>query len=57
MSTAGTGASQLARLTALGLHTVELDTLRDVDTFDDAVAVAALAPWSRFAATFEQLTA
>ena len=46
MSTAGTGASQLARLTALGLHTVELDTLRDVDTFDDAVAVAALAPWS-----------
>ena len=24
-------------------------TLRDVDTFDDAAAVAALAPWTRFA--------
>jgi hypothetical protein len=56
MSTAGTGAAQRARLDALRLRTVELQTLRDVDTYDDAVAVAALAPWSRFAATFELLT-
>jgi hypothetical protein len=56
MSTAGTGASQRARLGELGLRTGELDTLRDVDTYDDAVAVATIAPWSRFAATFELLT-
>ena len=55
MSTAGTGAAQRARLDALGLRTIELRVLRDVDTYDDAVAVAALAPWSRFAATFELL--
>jgi rSAM/selenodomain-associated transferase 1 len=56
MSSAGTGASQRARLDELGLRTAELDELRDVDTYDDAVAVATLAPWSRFAATFELLT-
>jgi len=56
MSTAATGAFQRARLTELGLRTAELGSLRDVDTYDDAVAVAALAPWSRFAATFELLT-
>jgi rSAM/selenodomain-associated transferase 1 len=56
MSTAGTGAAQRARLHELGLRTVELETLRDVDTYDDAVAVASIAPWSRFAATFELLT-
>ncbi len=56
MSTAGTGAAQRARLDELGLRTVELEALRDVDTYDDAIAVAALAPWSRFAATFELLT-
>ena len=53
MSTDATAAAQRARLDALGLRTSELDALRDVDTYDDAVAVAALAPWSRFAATFE----
>ncbi len=55
MSTAGTGAAQLARLTQLGLRTARLEPLRDVDTYEDAAAVAALAPWTRFAATFELL--
>lgn len=53
MSTAQTGAAQRARLAQLGLHTALLPALRDVDTFDDAVAVAALAPWTRFAAMLE----
>ncbi len=53
MSTAQTGAAQQARLSELGLRTARLGTLRDVDTFDDAVAVAALAPWTRFAAMLE----
>jgi rSAM/selenodomain-associated transferase 1 len=56
MSTAGTGAAQRARLARLGLRTTELQQLRDVDTYDDAVAVAAQAPWTRFAATLELLT-
>lgn len=55
MSTARTGADQRARLAELRLRTVALETLRDVDTFDDAVAVATLAPWTRFAATLELL--
>jgi rSAM/selenodomain-associated transferase 1 len=55
MSTAGTCAAQRARLAELGLRMAELPALRDVDTFDDATAVAALAPWTRFAATLELL--
>ncbi len=55
MSTAQTGAAQRARLDALGLRTAPLETLRDVDTFEDAIAVATLAPWTRFAATLELL--
>lgn len=55
MSTERTGAAQRARLEELGLHTAALETLRDVDTFDDAIAVATLAPWTRFAATLELL--
>ena len=55
MSTAQTGAAQRARLAQLGLRTTLLQTLRDVDTFDDATAVATLAPWTRFAATLELL--
>lgn len=55
MSTAQTGAAQRARLDALGLRTARLETLRDVDTFEDALAVATLAPWTRFAATLELL--
>jgi glycosyltransferase A (GT-A) superfamily protein (DUF2064 family) len=46
-----TGARQRARLAALGLHTVLLPRRRDVDLFDDAVAVASAAPGTRFAAT------
>jgi len=56
MSTGGTAGAQRARLQRLGLRVAELATLRDVDTYEDAEAVAALAPWSRFAATFELLT-
>jgi glycosyltransferase A (GT-A) superfamily protein (DUF2064 family) len=56
MSSAGTAAAQRARLNELGLRTVELGALRDVDTYEDAVAVATLAPWSRFAATLELLS-
>ncbi len=55
MSTAGTGAAQRDRLEQLGLRTVELGVLRDVDTYEDAVAVAALAPWTRFAAALDRL--
>ena len=55
MSTPQTGAVQRARLHALGLRTARLETLRDVDTFEDAIAVATLAPWTRFAATLELL--
>jgi glycosyltransferase A (GT-A) superfamily protein (DUF2064 family) len=55
MSTDRTGAAQRARLEDLGLRTAALETLRDVDTFDDAIAVATLAPWTRFAATLELL--
>lgn len=50
MSVEETGAAQLARLRALGLRVGMLPALRDVDTFPDALAVAAAAPASRFAA-------
>jgi rSAM/selenodomain-associated transferase 1 len=56
MSTTATAGAQRARLAQLGLHTIELEALRDVDTYEDARAVAALAPWTRFAATFDLLT-
>jgi rSAM/selenodomain-associated transferase 1 len=55
MSSVRTGAAQRARLAELGLRTAALETLRDVDTWDDATAVATLAPWTRFAATVELL--
>lgn len=48
MSTATTGARQLARLHALGLHVRETGSLVDVDTFADARAVAASMPDSEF---------
>ena len=48
MSRADTGARQLARLRGLRVATVR--TLRDVDTADDVVRVAAQAPGTRFAA-------
>ena len=50
MSEPTTGAAQRARLASLGLTTAVLPPLRDVDTIDDAHAVAAAAPHSRFAA-------
>jgi hypothetical protein len=50
MSTATTGARQLAQLSALGLRCIEVNSLRDVDLIEDALAVAATAPRSRFAA-------
>jgi rSAM/selenodomain-associated transferase 1 len=57
MSSAGTAAAQLERLEQLGLRTATLDSLRDVDSYEDAAAVAAIAPWTRFATTFELLEA
>ncbi len=55
MSEANTGAAQLEALASLGLATRELAQLRDVDTIDDAVAVAAASPDSRFAAALAEL--
>lgn len=49
MSTKATGAQQLRRLRALGLSVAELPPLLDVDTIEDARAVAAAAPETRFA--------
>lgn len=49
MSTEHTGARQLRQLELLGLRTLELPVLRDVDRHADAVAVARQAPGSRFA--------
>lgn len=51
MGTAFTGAMQLRRLRALGLRCTQLPRLRDVDDIEDAVAVAAGIPGSRFAST------
>jgi hypothetical protein len=49
MSTATTGQRQRARLRSAGLNVAGLEPLRDVDTFVDAIAVAAEIPDSRFA--------
>jgi glycosyltransferase A (GT-A) superfamily protein (DUF2064 family) len=48
MSTPRTGAAQHRSLLAAGLRVAALPVLRDVDEPDDAVAVAALAPGTRF---------
>jgi len=50
MSRVYTGAIQRARLAALGLRTIDLAPLRDVDDIAAARAVAAAAPAGRFAA-------
>jgi uncharacterized protein len=50
-----TGARQAGRLHAAGLVVADLPVLRDVDTFDDALAVAALAPSGRFGAAVSRL--
>ncbi|AVV45134.1 glycosyltransferase [Streptomyces sp. P3] len=57
MSTPTTGAVQRERLTVAGLRVRELPRLRDVDTADDAEAVAAAVPGSRFAVELERLGA
>jgi len=57
MSSPSTGAAQLDRLRELGLAVRELAACRDVDTFADALAVAAAAPRSRFAAAVASLGA
>jgi rSAM/selenodomain-associated transferase 1 len=55
MSESHTGAVQLERLRALGLETHHLPLLRDVDTFEDARAVAGAAPRGVFAAALRDL--
>ena len=55
MSEDNTGAVQRARLAILGLRTRILPPLRDIDTIEDAAAVAAAAPGGRFAAAFAEL--
>ena len=50
MSTARTGAEQLARMSTLGLRCTAMGQLRDVDVLEDARAVARAAPRTRFAA-------
>jgi rSAM/selenodomain-associated transferase 1 len=49
MSSRGTLAAQRARLVELGLRHAELPPLRDVDTVEDARAVAREAPGTHFA--------
>jgi uncharacterized protein len=49
MSTRVTARAQRQRLTHLGLSCASLPVLRDVDYYDDALAVAEQAPASRFA--------
>jgi len=55
MSTKTTGQSQRHRMRALGVSWNEVAALRDIDDFDDACSVAALAPRTRFAATLRPM--
>jgi glycosyltransferase A (GT-A) superfamily protein (DUF2064 family) len=55
MSSADTLAAQRLRLGQLGLTVAELPTLRDVDTFQDALAVAASAPHTGLARALASL--
>ncbi|MGH8869891.1 MAG: TIGR04282 family arsenosugar biosynthesis glycosyltransferase [Actinomycetes bacterium] len=57
MSREDTGALTRASLTAWGAVPVLLPTARDVDTWDDARAVAAAHPSGRFGATVRELAA
>ena len=57
MSTASTCAAQRARLRSLGLRVARLPQARDVDDFDDALAVARTAPAGMFAATLRPMLA
>ncbi|SKB40266.1 hypothetical protein SAMN05660473_00573 [Arthrobacter sp. 49Tsu3.1M3] len=56
MSTAATGAEQLARLAAAGLSVGMLPELRDMDHFSDALHIAAAIPGSAFARAVAQTT-
>lgn len=56
-SQADTGTRQLARLRSLGLSIEMLATERDVDTWDDALAVASSAPGTAFAAAVRAVQA
>jgi rSAM/selenodomain-associated transferase 1 len=55
MSSALTGAAQRARMTELGLTPALLPPLSDVDTFSEALAVAAVAAGTRFARAVAEL--
>lgn len=55
MSEADTGEAQRRRLFELGLGWVELEQLRDIDTIEDARAVAQVAPWTRCASVLREL--
>jgi glycosyltransferase A (GT-A) superfamily protein (DUF2064 family) len=57
MSRETTGAAQAERLHAKGYRVRPLPVLRDVDTVHDALAVAAIAPHGRFAATVRRIVA
>jgi glycosyltransferase A (GT-A) superfamily protein (DUF2064 family) len=56
MSSHRTGRVQAARLRQSGRRVGRADTMTDVDTYRDAVAVAALAPNGRFAAALRELS-
>lgn len=56
MSEDDTGAHQLARLVEAGRTVAHLDELRDIDEFDDALAVADVMPGSAFAHLIGRLT-
>jgi uncharacterized protein len=49
MGTSGTASAQVERFESLGLRWTALPRLRDVDDFEDAIAVSELIPRSRFA--------
>jgi len=55
MSEDNTGAVQRARLAILGLQTAVLPPLRDIDTIEDARAVAREAPGGRLAAALAEI--
>ena len=55
MSSPETGSVQLSRLLELGMRVARLEQLRDVDTIDDARAVAREFPGTRFASMFAAL--
>jgi glycosyltransferase A (GT-A) superfamily protein (DUF2064 family) len=57
MSSATTCSQQRARLRALGLRIQSQLQLRDVDTIEDARAVAREVPSSRFAAVLAAIVA